>query len=951
MINQFRCYVLGCASILAIIPTLAYAQTEEVVVSGTRVVRDGYQAPTPTTVMSLDQFQEQASPNFIDFLNQVPAFSGNETLQTGQGNINAGAGISSLNLRNLGSNRTLILINGQRSVPSTTDGRVDVNTIPSQLVQRVDVVTGGASAAYGSDAVAGVVNFVLDTRFTGFKAEISGGLTDYGDNRNGKVSLTAGTSFANGRGHIVVSGEANHQDGIVVPDRPWNSTGLGFITNPAYGTGAGQTTSVPQRLLLQQMGPAFSKGGLILSGPLRGVAFGQGGQPYRYNYGPLVSGAVMNGGEWQAQELRVSQGPSIQPRNTMQNLFARVTYELGSAAEAYAQYSWNHSHYYGAAYGKEDPTGIGVPVTNAFLDPTIRASALASGLTSLTVGSSYQDQGLIYQSPDRYVNRGVVGLKGTFDAIGTNWSWDAYYQLGVSKSIQRLINNRNEARFAQALDSVRDPATGAIVCRSTLTTPGDGCIAYNPFGINVNSASQLEYIRAASYSSQTFTQNVMAASVQGEPFSTWAGPVSLATGIEHRRESAKGSVSALDQQGVLYDGNYKATFGKFNVTEGFIETVVPLARNLSFAETLDLNAAFRATDYSTAGFVSTWKVGATWTPISDVTLRFTRSRDIRAPNINELYNAGSSNLGGLIDTTPGPNFGNSFTYTRLRGGNPGLESETADTTGLGAVFQPSFIPGFQASVDYWDINVSNVIASIGPQQIVDLCAQGNQTLCAAINPGTANQGRIIYSGLTAANVISDTPFNLASQLARGIDIEASYAMPLASISENWDGDLRLRALVSHFIENTFDNGIAAPTNTAGMNTDDGSPTWRWQASATYDAEPLMLSLTARGVSSGVYSNDFVACQTGCPVSTAPNITVNNNYISGAIFWDFATSYDLISGEGGRNVEAFFNIRNIMNKGAVPIGSAGNFQFDIINTNTTLYDTDGRTYRLGIRFRM
>ena len=229
MTKDFRRYFLNCTAVLAMTPALAYAQTAdtatqaadtaatpnaaanegEIVVTGTRIVRDGFQAPTPTTVVSAQQFQQQASPNVIDFLNAVPAFAGNQTLQTGQGSLSAGAGNSSLNLRNLGGTRTLVLINGQRSVPSDTAGRVDVNSIPSQLLQRVDVVTGGASAAYGSDAVAGVVNFVLDTRFTGVAGEVSGGITDYGDNGNGKLSLTAGTPFADGRGHLIVSGEVN----------------------------------------------------------------------------------------------------------------------------------------------------------------------------------------------------------------------------------------------------------------------------------------------------------------------------------------------------------------------------------------------------------------------------------------------------------------------------------------------------------------------------------------------------------------------------------------------------------------------------------------------------------------------------------------------------------------------------------------------------------------------
>ena len=958
MLGRFRCRMLSVVSVFALIPTLSYAQSnstnagsvEEVVVSGSRIIRDGFQAPTPTTVITQEQFQQQAAPNLIEYLSDIPAFANSQSLQTGQGSLSAGAGISSVNLRNLGSNRTLVLIDGKRSVSSTTSGRVDVNAVPSQLLQRVDVVTGGASAAYGSDAVAGVVNFILDTRFVGFKAEASGGVTNYGDNRNGKVSLTAGIPFAGDRGHFIISGEVTHQQGILVPDRPWNTQGLGFITNPAYGTGSGLTTSVPQRLLLTQLGPTYTKGGIVVSGPLRGVAFGTGGVPYQFNYGNLVSGAVMRGGDWEAQNLRVTQGPSIQPRNTMENFFTRASFELAKDVEIFGQYSWFHSHYFGAAYGKEDTSGLNVPVTNAFLDPAIQARAVAAGLTVLPMGSSYLDQGPMYQSPDYSVHRMVVGAKGSFQALGTRWSWDTYAQLGLSKSVERTINNRYSANFTRALDSVRNPTTGAIMCRSTLTNPSDGCVAYNPFGIGVNSPTQLNYIRADGYRSQMFTQKVIAGAIRGEPFSTWAGPVSVATGVEHRFEAANGRVSVLDQQSALYDGNYKPTIGKFSVTEGFFEAVVPLAHNAPFAQKLDLNAAVRETGYSTSGLVTTWKVGATWTPVSDITIRATQSRDIRAPNINDLFNAGSSNNGSLIDNFPGSNFGNSFTVVNVTRGNLGLVPEVAETTGVGAVFQPSFMPGFQASVDYWRIGVHDAIANITGQQIINLCAQGNQAVCAAINPGTANVGRVVTGGTQTSNTIAIQPVNLAQQIASGIDFEASYSEPLSSFFDNWEGSIRLRGLASYYAKNSLNSGVGAITRTAGQNAIGGTPTWRWQMGATYDANPFVVSLSAHGVSSGVYNTDFVTCQTGCPVSVAPKITVNNNYIPGAVYWDFASSYTLSSGEDG-NLQAFLNIKNILNKGAIPIGNTGSFQFDIIGTNQDLYDTDGRVFRIGLRYSL
>jgi len=937
--------------------------TDEIVVTGSRIVRDGYQAPTPTTVLTSEQFQQQAAPNVIDYLTTLPSFAGNYTPQTSTQNISAGtAGTSSVNLRNLGLTRTLVLVNGQRSVPSTVNGLVDVNTIPSQLIQRTEVVTGGASAAYGSDAVAGVVNFILDTKYTGIGGEVSGGITDYGDNANFKVALTAGTPFANDRGHFILSGQISHQRGILIADRPWNAEGFGFMTNPAYGTGAGQSTSVPQRLLLTQVGPATAtKGGIIVNCvgpgvnaanpcPVRGTAFGQGGTPYAFVYGDLVSGGLMRGGEWKAQDIHIDNGQSIEPRMSMQNVFTRASYSVTDNVEVYGQLAWFHNHFFSNGYGNEYFGGVAVPITNAYLDPTIAARAV--GVTSLTMGFSNRDMGMIGQDNERWTTRAVVGANGTFDAMETEWTWDAYYQKGISRNSERAVNSLIERNWFKALDSVRN-ANGTIVCRvNNDANPANddaACVPYNPFGVGVNGGAQLAYVLGTAYRYQKFTQDVIAASFSGDPFSSWAGPVSIAFGGEHRSEKSSGINSALDQQRVFFGGNYQPTFGSYKVTEGFAETVVPLARGETWAQSWDLTAAVRATDYSSAGYVTTWKIGSNYTPVADVTFRVTRSRDIRAPNIGDLFNAGTVVTNNVIDNIPGhANTGQSVQYVGTTRGNTALTPEKADTTGIGVVFQPTFFEGFQASVDYWNIDVKNAITTVSAQNIVDLCAQNNQSFCTAINGGT---GRFVHG--SNANTISIQPFNLAQQIARGLDFEAGYVMPLSRVADSWDGNLRIRALASRYLKNYLNNGLTRPTDTAGQNTGTFHvPTWRWQASATYDAAPLSATITARGVSSGTYNNDFIQCQTGCPVSAAPNFTVNNNHIPGAVYWDFAFTYTVHTAEEGNgNVEAFLNVKNITNKDAVMVGGTGNFAADTVTTNPSLYDSHGRTYRAGIRFRM
>ena len=915
----------------------------EVVITGSHIVRDGYQAPTPLTIVGAEQVQQQAAPNLIDYLTTLPAFAGNYTPQSSTQNVSTGtAGTSSVNLRNLGTNRTLVLIDGQRSVGSTVTGLVDVNGIPQQLIERVEVVTGGASAAYGSDAVSGVVNFILNKKFTGFKSELSGGTTTYGDNPSFKAALTGGNDFASGRGHFILSGQMAQQSGILEGDRDWNQAGWQIVNNPNYTATNGQ----PQRLLLNQIAAAnATPGGIIVSGPLKGTAFGEGGQPYMFNYGALNSSAFTQGGDWQISSLHLV-GQSIEPKLSMKNAFARVSFDVTDDVAVYLQSSWYSNEDHSHAYPNEFFGGLSVRVDNPFLPAAVAARARALGLTTLTMGTSNADMGTVTIDTERKLTRNVLGLDGKFSAFETNWAWNAYFQGGVSKGFESAHNSLNLVRHAEAIDAVISPTTGAVVCRSTLTNPNNGCVPYNPFGTNVNSAAALNYVLGNNpYREQTFRQNVTAASINGSPFSSWAGPISVATGVEHRTESVHGESTALDLAGVYFAGNYKPTNGSYKVTEEFIETVVPFASDVAWARSLDLNAAARFTDYSTSGSVRTWKAGATYRPIDDLMFRVTRSRDIRAPNLNDLYNAGSKVNNVVVDTATG----NTVAYEGTTTGNANLIPEEADTTGVGIVYQPSFVRGLSASVDYWNIDLKDAISTITAQQIVDLCFQGNATFCQAINGG---QPLKPTSG-TLRNAIAIQPFNLAQQLVRGIDLETSYRAPLSVFHDSFNGDLVVRALATHFIKNYTNNTLTLPIDSAGQNTGGGPPKWRWNTSVTYSNNPFSGTFSARGVSAGTYGNNLIECTSGCPTSTIDHPTININHISGAVYFDVAMSYTLMMGSGASTeVQTFFNVRNLTNKDPVIVaGGPSGLPYDTVTTNPSNYDSLGRTFLAGVRIKL
>jgi iron complex outermembrane receptor protein len=956
--------VLASVSASALLTTLAinpvHAQTapaaeavDEIVVTGSRIVRDGFQAPTPVTVMSAEQVQGFSQPNIADYVNTMPVFQGSTSPSTSQSSVSAGtAGVNTLNLRSVGSERTLVLFDGQRSVPSTVTGLVDVNNFPQALIQRVDVVTGGASAAYGSDAVAGVVNFILDREFTGLKGEASGGLTTYGDNANWKVSLTGGAPFADGRGHILVSSEITHKDGIFdTGSRPWMRTGRGTIQNPAYNATTNNT--VPERLVFDDSvgGAQWAQGGLITAGPLKGIAFGPNTVAYNYQYGSLVNGGNMYGGEWESSQQRITKGNSIDSRQSFRSVFGRASYEFSEAFEVFVQASYNYANVYTRCCPQFNPANMIVPRDYAYFpaDVRTRIDAQPATVTNFQIGTMHPDMPAIYTDNTRIVTRWVGGMNGAFDAFNSTWSWDAYYQLGISRSREMVPLTYQRSRLALALDAVRHPTNATIVCRSTITNPGNGCVPYNVLGVGVNSQAALDYVMPGSdvgpRRNQTLEQGVGAINFSGTVFELPAGEVSLAFGAEHRTEEVRGISDPASQVSDWMVGNYLPNIGSYNVTEGYIETVVPILSGAAMAESLELNAAVRGTDYSTSGYVTTWKLGGTWAPVQDIRFRATYSRDIRAPNLNELFAAGTSNTNNVNDPfNPQPNGQPSnVQYQGFAVGNTALLPEKALTLGLGVVVQPAFFPGFSASFDYYNIDIKDAIGSVSAQNIVNFCFQGNTAFCDAITRGQIGGANVITR-------IRISPFNTSVSLTRGYDVELAYNTPLSDWFDGADGNLTFRGLVTRALRDYSDNRINPPTENAGAS----NPRWKYNASLRYSMDPFSLGLSVRGRSAGKNTNAWVECTTGCPVSNTTNITINRNQRDATTYTDFSFSYDIASAEEDAvGVEAFFNVSNIFN--AEPArswpGPTGSPFYSLTGECGNGSDCQGRVFRTGLRFEM
>ena len=915
---------------------------DEIIVTGTRILRDGFQSPTPLTVLGEEILEAAAPENIADLVNDLPAAVGGATPQTSNLSFSNGqAGLNTLNLRSIGANRTLVLLDGQRSVPSTITGLVDVNDFPQQLINRIDVVTGGASAAYGSDALSGVVNFVLNKNFTGLKGEVASGLTTYGDDPSAKITLSGGSGFANDRGHLLVSGEWSRRWGIFGVPRDWNDDGWLIMNNPRYAPGNGE----PQRLLISGGGLSTATlGGIIVSGPLRGITFGPGGAPSQLTYGALVSDPYMQGGDWKS--TLANDFNTLDQRVTRQGLFFRSSYEIGDGVEAFLQAQWGFARSIGWALKQFNVGNIMVRADNAFIPAPVRAQAQALGVSQFMLGTNNFDMPTITFDNARTVNRTVVGLSGAVDALASEWSWNAYYQKGVSRTSENGRNVTAKAEFGMAVDAVQAP-NGAVVCRAALSGSNSGCVPYNLFGIGVNSQAALDYVfRSPEHPqrNQRFAQDVLALTVNGAPFDVWAGPVSLALGVEHRIEKVAGRADPLSLVNGWFAGNYLPTFGRYDVSEGFVETVVPLAKKQSFVESLELTGAVRATSYSTSGLVATWKVGATYEPTRRIRFRATRSRDIRAPNLNDLFQSGTANTSNVTDPFNGDLV---TTYQGLQVGNPMLQPEKADTTGVGIVVAP--LRGLTASADYYSINIEGGIQNVGAQTIVDRCFQGVQEFCAAISRGVSSTG---------GNVITQIrlqPFNFAIQAAKGIDLEATYRVALNTLAPDLPGHLSLRVLATHYIKNYTDDGINPPFDNVGSNNGGGPPDWVYTGTAIYTNAPVTMAATVRGVSKGIYNANgyrYVMCARACPTSTLAAPTINDNRIKGALYLDFGLTYRAYADDDGHEGDVFVNVSNALNKDPPVVASGpGGFPYASSPTNAGLYDVLGRTFRAGVRFRM
>lgn len=914
---------------------------DEIVVTGSRVISNGFSSPSPVTVVTGQQLLTTTPTTIGDALNKLPQFANSLRPSTSQIAPESGAA-STLNLRSLGAQRGLILLDGRRVNPSTAGGIVDISILPEELVQRVDVVTGGASAAYGSDAITGVVNFVLDTRFEGLKGAAQGGITERGDNGNHKFSLTAGTHIGD-KLHLVVSGSYYKQDGIRnYRDRDWFQSCAPLVL-------AGQTPTRIRTCNVQT--PQLAAGGLIVAGPLAGTQFGAGGVPLPFNYGNPRTATQMVGGSGEDQGLDFQPMPAIERKTA----YGHLLYEASDNFSIFADglFGLSEATYTGTLMGFYGNTALSIYRDNAFLPASIGARMddpngdgnRADAVTRLSLGTSLPLAGLLQNRGRSETERVTVGFNAK---IGKGWNLDGYYGFGTNLQTIRAIGNLTIERLFDAVDAVRNPATGQIVCRRSLTLAAvSGCVPLNVLGTDTASQAAIDYIRSnpqggsGSTTKERTKQHVAEVVLRGSPFATWAGDLSIAVGGGYRKESVDRVVDpgsnglkfpngqprgveftryATSTFGAYFLSNQQPIVGGYDLWEAFGEALIPLADGMPFAQKLDLNVAARYTHYSTSGGVTTWKAGLNWQPINDFRLRATRSRDIRAPNLTELYATSAAGAGSVTD----PFRGNANTVVvSLATGSATLKPEKADTLTVGGVFSPTFLSGLNVSVDYYSIKIQDAIGQLGTQNIVNQCFGGATALCSLLERDPTGALFRINNGYLNINQLK----------TRGLDIEGSYRTDVGG------GTAGLRVIASRVFElSTLIPGAPVVDRAGQTGTQNGVPKWNFNVSANYSIAGLTVNVDERIIGKGTYDATFVEGR-----------DIDNNRVPAIAYTDLALTYDLKMASG-RNFQFFGTVNNLLDQDP-PKNSGNYFVFATVPTNTYLFDQIGRSYTVGVRVRL
>ncbi|KQZ62374.1 hypothetical protein ASD67_12540 [Sphingopyxis sp. Root1497] len=919
-----------------------------IVVTGSRIARPTLESSVPLTSVDVSELTDTGDVSLGDALNDLPSLrstfsQGNSTRFIGT------AGLNVLDLRGLGTARTLVLVNGKRHITAIPgDYLVDVNTIPVDLLERVDVVTGGNSAIYGSDAVAGVVNFITKRNFDGINLRAQGGISSRGDRGNLFISGTWGKNFADGRGNVAVSAEYAEASPLYFRDRDYltgaysgrcqyqltdNTTG-----EPAAGDGISDTTA-----LCGVKSASISDGGTIgLLSNNSALRFGADGNLFIDSVDPTNSFIGVGSGNWlggQGSTLNNTGQLAAGLKRYAVNLLAH--YDVSDAFRPFVEAKYvrvdalqegQPSFFQGSIPGFFGG-GSNFSCDNAFLNAHSRSMltnvasscafrvanpdpAAPAGSTvifvdpvtgtrrfdptrTFTMSRFNTDFGGRGEQHRRETYRIVGGVEGTFN---DDWNYELSFNYGRLETSMKSLNNLklfdlngNPDGFLLAIDAVRN-ASGQVVCRvNQVTVTRPDCVPINVFGTGAPTQAALDFVNTTSLRKEKAEQFVALASVNGDLsqlFELPGGPIGFALGAEYREETAESAYDELTAfGGTFLNAIQPFAPPKLTVKEAFGEISIPLLANMPFAEELTLGAAARVSDYnSSAGTVWAYNFQALWAPIPDVRFRAAYARSVRAPTQSDLFSPQSQNFAQVGDPCDSININNnpnraancaaagvptkanaavvaactgtasapvldgpwvnclarSFSTSFTSGGNSALNVEKGKSLTLGAVFEPSFLPGFNFTVDYYKIKVDSLIAAPSLANLLSLCFDDASPY--ASNPFCSVTGadptglypRDPATGLFADFAAQVGGVNFAAQKTEGIDFDVQYR-------RTFDNGHRVsfRAIATHLLRLDNYTNILNPIVPNRQMSELGDPRWAANASVNYDFGELDIAWTVR----------------------------------------------------------------------------------------------------------
>ncbi|GAA0638056.1 TonB-dependent receptor plug domain-containing protein [Brevundimonas lenta] len=958
-------------------------QLDEIVVTGSRIPQANLTTTSPVTQVTGEDIDIAGVTRVEDLVAQLPqAFAAqNSTVSNGA------SGTATVSLRNLGSSRTLVLIDGRRmGYGSPNDDAADLNQIPEQLVERVEVLTGGASAIYGSDAIAGVVNFIMKKDFEGIQIDAQYGFYQHNNDYDGpgnlrqviagraatnpaqfqlpednvsdgesrSVNAIMGVASPDGKGNLMAYAGYRNNNYVLGRYRDYSSCSLAApaaATPQNFSCGGSGTTAPAQVIALNNGNTGFTVGGG--SGLGNGTFVPYSGATGAYNFGPL--------NYFQRPDERYTLGA-----------FGR--YEVNDKIEAFAQLMF--SDYKSVAQIAPSGAFLGDIITLSCDNPMLSAQQATqlgcTGVAGQTVdtligrrnveGGGRQDS-LNYES-----YRGVVGIRGEFTP---GWNYDIAAQYSRVAMNRTYLNDFSNTRLGRAFDVV--DVGGVPTCQSVVDGTDTACVPYDIFSPGGVTQAALDYLQIPLIQTGETTQQVVTAAITGD--TGWAVPTSTRTvqvafGAEYRRDFLGSVTDAAFStgDGAGQGGPTIGFSGDTDVAELFGEIQVPLADDQPWAYSASFDAAYRRSEYENFG-ADTYKFGLDYAPVEDVRFRASYSRAVRAPNVIELFTAQGLNLfdqdfdpcddlnddgvlnnsvsaqcigtnpwqvtaaesdGGLLNSPAGQ-------YNFLQGGNPNLEPEEADTYTVGFVVTPSFLPRFNLSIDYYNIKVENLVSTVGPLNTLDACyTNNNLTACQLI----VRDGPTGALWLNDGNVI-DTNVNIGGLSTSGVDVNANYGVDLEDWGMSSAGSLQF-AFVGTWLESLeTDTGLGFSNSVydcAGFYANQcgvPNPEWRHRARMTW-VSPWDLDLSATWRYFGEAEVAVLGSDGSLNNSPAriDKVLEDQNYIDLAAVWQVR---DNVTVRAGVN-----NVFDIDPPLSYSVGTTGNN-----NTYPQLYDALGRYFFFGV----